>query len=141
MGFQSKAFKPAKLDSDQLTERQHVAIACLLRAKSKKEAAEMAEVPERTIHHWLANHQAFRRTLNEAKRAIVQDAVAELSAVSVEAVAVLRDIMVSISQPANSRVSAARAVLDFTVGKNAEDANKKDDAMSLLADLVEIRTP
>jgi hypothetical protein len=135
---QPKVFKPAKLDSAQLTERQHVAIACLLRAKSKKEAAELAEIPERTLHHWLANHEAFRRTLNEAKRAIVQDAVAELSSVSVEAVAVLRDIMTSISQPANSRVSAARAVLDFTVGKNA-DAEKKDDVMGLLADLVEMK--
>lgn len=97
-----------------LPQKQTKAIVSLLSCRTIQEAATQAGVNESTIWRWMRD-QAFQKALQEAKHRIVAQAILQLQQATGEAVETLRTIITDNEAPANSRVSAAKTVLDFAV--------------------------
>lgn len=97
-----------------LTARQEKAVIALLHADSVRQAAEAAEVPERSLYRWL-KEPAFDTAYRDARRQSVGQAVARLQQSSGDAVIVLRNIMNDAGKPASVRVAAASKVLDLAL--------------------------
>ncbi len=97
---------------DDLTAKQHKAIAALLTVPTIKEAAEVVGIGERTIHTWLTE-QAFDAAYRTARRKAVQQATARLQQLATEAVDVLRSIMTNPAASDRARVAAAAKILDL----------------------------
>jgi hypothetical protein len=68
-------------------------------------------VNENTLLRWLKD-AAFQTTYREARRHVVQQAIAQVQQATSEAVEALRAIMSNGDAPASARVSAAKAVLE-----------------------------
>jgi len=98
---------------EKLTRKQEQAIAALMTAPSVTAAAKVAGVGESTLFRWL-REPAFTEEYRTARREVVVQATSQLSQASVDAVTMLRGIMADIEAPASSRVTAAKAVLDYT---------------------------
>lgn len=94
--------------------KQQQAIAALIQAPSIREAARAVGVSEATLFRWL-QVPAFRATYREARRRVVEQAIARLQRASSEAVEVLRAIMTDPEKPSSARVTAARTVLDYAL--------------------------
>ena len=95
-----------------LTPRQERVRQALLLYLTYREAARAAGVSETTVWRYM-NDNAFRGALNEVRRGALAQLLTHLHAASVEAVAVLREVMLDKNGPAPARVSASRASLDF----------------------------
>jgi hypothetical protein len=91
--------------------KQERAIAALLVAPSVMAAAQQIGVNENTLLRWLKD-AAFQTTYRDARRQVVQQAIAQVQQATSEAVATLRAIMSNGDAPASARVSAAKAVLE-----------------------------
>lgn len=98
---------------EKLTQKQEQAIAALLSAPSVSAAAKLVGISEATLFRWL-QVPAFADEYRAAKREVVNQATGKLSAASSEAVETLRDVMNAVDSPASSRVTAARAILDYS---------------------------
>lgn len=94
-----------------MPRKQGLAIAALLEAPTIREAAQAADVGESTIFHWLQDPD-FQEAFQKAKQQTVRQAIARLQQVTGEAVDVLRKVMTDSGNPAGSRVTAARIILD-----------------------------
>ena len=99
---------------DQLTARQHKAIAALLTEPTITAAATKVGIGERTLHTWLSE-RPFVDAYRTARREAVTQAVARLQQVSTAAVAVLVQVMADKKTPAGTRVVAAKTVLDMAI--------------------------
>ncbi len=97
---------------EKLTRKQEQAIAALMAAPSIVEAARQAGVSESTLLRWLQTPD-FDAYYRAARREVVKQATGKLSAASGEAVDILRAVMTDQTAPASSRVTAARAILDY----------------------------
>jgi transposase-like protein len=100
--------------SDNLTPIQERAIVALLSNSTMKRAARSVGIDEATLWRWLQDknfHTAYRTTRRES----VNQAIARLQQASSEAVNTLREIVKDKKQPAPARVSAAKAILEFSI--------------------------
>lgn len=97
--------------SDHKKER---AVSALITAGSIKEAARAAGIGTRTLYSWL-NDKDFREAYRQARREVVNQALAQLQRVSSSAVNTLSEIMEDSEAPASSRVSASKAVLELAI--------------------------
>ncbi len=96
-----------------LTPKQHKTVAALLASPTITLAAAAVGVGERTIHTWLSE-PAFAEAYRAARRDAVGQAVTRLQQVSSAAVAVLVQVMADKDNPASTRMSAAKTVLEFS---------------------------
>lgn len=109
------------------------AIVALLEAPSVPAAAKLAGIPERTLYRWISRED-FQDEYQEARRLVVQQALARLQAVMCQAVNALRDVLVNEEAPPSSRVSAARAVLELGIkATEIEDLERRVNALEVAA--------
>lgn len=106
---------------EKRSRKQEAAILALLSQPSLAHAAQAAGIGERTLRRWLKD-PAFQMALQEAKQALVSQALARLQAGLNEAVSVLRVAMLRADVPWPSRIQAARIWLEAAVyGTELED--------------------
>ena len=101
------------VSSENLTRPQERLIAALLTARTIGDAARAAKTSEPTARRWLALPHV-RRAYMDARRQVVQQALATAQAATRAAVATLLDCMQA-KHPASVRVRAATAVLELAV--------------------------
>jgi hypothetical protein len=97
-----------------MSRKQELAIAALLREPTIEAAAKAVGIAPITLLRWLQVPE-FRVAYREARRQVVEGAIAYLQAATNEAVETLRKVMVDGEAPASSRVSAARIVLETAI--------------------------
>ncbi len=97
-----------------LTRRHEKAILALLSHHTMKEAAESVGIGETTLWRWLQD-QDFQIAYQSARREAVRRAVANLQQASGEAVTVLSELMRDESTPATVRVTAAKAIIEYSI--------------------------
>jgi hypothetical protein len=111
--MQSNATFQSDFDS-KLTPIQERAIVALLANSTIKRAAKSIGVDETTLWRWLQDkdfHAAYRAARHEC----VSQSIARLQQVSTEAVNTLREVMRDKTAKGSERVSAAKAILDFSI--------------------------
>ena len=94
-----------------LTAAQERALSALLSERTIQGASEASGVPYRTITRWM-QQEAFSREYRARLDALVDDAASSLKKSLTGAVEVLREIAENAEAPPNSRISAARTLLD-----------------------------
>jgi transposase-like protein len=111
--MQDNATLSADFDG-KLTPVQERAIVALLSNSTMKRAAKSVGVDDRTLFRWLQDKD-FHAAYRAARRETVTQAIARLQQASSEAVNTLREIVKDKGQPAPARVSAAKAILEFSI--------------------------
>src|SRR5437867_1028189 len=96
---------------EKLSRKQEQTIAALLTRDSITAAAAGCGVAEATVHRWLKDTD-FQQSYREARRTIVQHAIAKVQRATAEAVDALRGVMQDRDAPASAKVSAAKAILE-----------------------------
>lgn len=99
------------MTSDALTERQHVALRCLVAGESKGDAAKAAGVHPSTLSRWL-RLDAFSDALAGERFSATAHARMRLALSMTEAVDVLAEIASDPTASASARLRAACAILD-----------------------------
>jgi transposase-like protein len=99
---------------NHLTPIQERAIVALLSNSTIKRAAKAIGVDDATLWRWLQDKD-FHNAYRAARRESVSQAIARLQQASSEAVNTLREIVKDKGQPAPARVSAAKAILEFSI--------------------------
>lgn len=89
-------------------------LAALLAERSIPAAAEAAGVSERTVYSRLAD-DAFRSEYERRRRATLDNACRTLQSALTDAVDVLTSIMQDAENSPQSRITAARSVLEYGV--------------------------
>src|SRR5262249_37874947 len=102
------------IGSGKLSHKQERAMTALLSCASILDAARQSGVAEVTLYRWLKDI-AFQAAYREARRAVVQHAIAQVQRATGEAVETLRTVMQDPEAPASARVSAAKAMLETAV--------------------------
>lgn len=102
----------ALIDAD-LTPTQDAAIVALLNEPNTRKAAEACNVPERTLHRWLAD-PTFSAAYRKARRETFAHAMALTQRYAPLAVQTLASVAADKSAPHSSRVSASTAILKFS---------------------------
>jgi DNA-binding transcriptional MerR regulator len=97
---------------EKLTRKQEQAVAALLAQRTLKAAAQAVGVNESTLRTWL-QQGAFVTAYREARRRVVEDAVAQLQRLTSKAVQALRRNLTA-GSPAD-QVRAALGILDRAV--------------------------
>src|SRR2546423_9657819 len=116
---------PAENPISITSNRQEKAIIALLNEPTMKEAAEAAGVSEVTLWRWLQT-AGFRAAYIEARRLVVQQAIARTQAATSEAVSTLREVMNDQSAKGSERIAAAKAILDYAMkGIELEDHEQR----------------
>jgi hypothetical protein len=100
--------------NDKLSAKQHRAISGLLSEPSIRQAAKVADVPEKTLYNWLKRSD-FATAYRTARRDSVQQATARLQYASSAAVSVLCQLMVKETVHASIRLSAAKTILELSI--------------------------
>lgn len=100
--------------TDKLTPAQHRAVLALLNEPTVRKAAEVAEVKERTLFHWLRTSPMFIDEYRSARREATRQAIGRLQQYSGAAAGTLVQLMAA-GNPAVVRLGAARAVLEFAI--------------------------
>lgn len=100
-------------DLGALSPSQELALQALLTHPTQKGAAAAAGVSYATLWRYMRDPE-FSRRLHEARRDAVGHAAVRLQGGASEAVAVLRDLMTKDEAPPAARITAARAVLDYS---------------------------
>ena len=95
-----------------MTAKKKRALAALLTACTVQEAARRAKVSYATLRRWLSSDSEFRREYSAALQELVEGAAVQARASMGEAVAVLREVMVDTEAAPNTRVAAARTIID-----------------------------
>ena len=119
----------------KLTRKQEALMSALLTAPSLAAAAQHAGLSEVIAWRWLKD-ATFQANYREARRAVVQHAIAQVQHATGEAVETLRSVMQDLEAPASARVSAAKAMLE-TALKGIEI----DDLAARMAVLEALGTP
>jgi hypothetical protein len=101
-------------DCGSLPPKQELALRAVISHPTLKDAAHAAGVSETTLWRYMQD-AAFSKRLREARREAVNHAIIRLQRASSDAVTVLGDIMLNESAPASARITAARAVLDYSM--------------------------
>ena len=120
-----------------MTGRQQKAIAALIRAPTRAEAAKEAGVGVSTLRRWLKEDTEFKNAYREAVSEILEGATRKAQTAAGEAVDVLRDIMKNTGEQAAPRVSAADKVLGYALklGEQLDLAQRMDEIERAIADM------
>ena len=106
---------------DKLSRKREMAITALLSQPSIPAAAKSIGVAEKTLWRWLQRND-FREAYLEARRQLIRQALTTIQTAMEEAVQTLRDVMNDSESPPASRLTAARAIIDFALkGLEIED--------------------
>lgn len=92
--------------------RQQKALAALLTAPNKVEAAKMAGVTTRTLQNYLSDPE-FQVEYKKAFAGLVEGATRQAQQSLAPALATLREIAEDRGEAAQARVSAARSILEY----------------------------
>lgn len=76
--------------------------------------SEAADVPARTLYHWLHEDSDFREAYSDLRQQGLREIADKAGTRASEALDVLAEIMNDPDQRGSVRVSAARAILDTT---------------------------
>jgi predicted site-specific integrase-resolvase len=117
------------VQENDLTPKQEKAIQALLTHPTMEEAAEAAGVNRVTLFRWLQQGE-FQAAYTKARRESVRQAIARLQNRSGEAVEVLAEIMSDITNAPSARVSAAKAIIEYSI-----EAVEVEDLAERLAEL------
>src|SRR2546430_12729651 len=118
-----------KAHGEKLSRKQELAIAALLTCSAITDAAKQCGIGEVSLHRWL-KEPTFQAAYREARREVVQHAIAQIQRASSEAVETLRAVMQDAEAPASSRVAAARTVLDMSLrAVEIEDLQQRVEAL------------
>lgn len=113
----------------RITPKQHKFIAALIQANTTQEAIDAVGVTKNAAYKWLRDPD-FIAELRQARRDVLFHATGTLTATTDEAVKTLATIMKDKTQPATSRVQAARIILD-----TAFNALQADDLQARIEQL------
>jgi hypothetical protein len=109
----------------KLTPKQEKAIAALLAHPTIKEAAAAVGIGESSILRWMGQDY-FHSAYLEARRSAVQQAIARAQVITSDAMKVLHEVMQDTSQIGSTRVSAAKAAMDYAIrGIELEDHEQR----------------
>ena len=97
----------------KITRKREHAISALLGAPTVQEAAQVAQVGERTLWRWLQEPE-FQRAYMQARRQVVSQAVARLQQATGEAVEGLQEVLKNDDASSSAKVSAARTILELS---------------------------
>jgi hypothetical protein len=98
----------------ELTPRQEEAIAALLSCASVQEAARRVQIGRTTLYRWLKD-EIFLTAYHEARRQAMTWIPGRLQRLAGKAIHTLEHILNDPEASAPTRVSAARAILEFTL--------------------------
>jgi hypothetical protein len=131
--MQSNANNLAKSDR-KLTPKQERIIAELLSHPTMKDACAAAGVSQSTLWRWLQDRD-FHTAYMTARRDTVSHAVARLQSAASEAVDTLREVLKDNATIATARVSAAKAILDYSLKAiELEDLAQRVEELERLSD-------
>ncbi len=115
------------------SRKKELAVGALITEPTISKAAQVAGIGEVTLWRWL-QLPAFQDEYRKARREAVSHAVARLQRISGHAVEALSSVMSDTEAPASSRVSAAKAVLEFSFRAiELEDLEKRITALEVQA--------
>lgn len=97
-----------------LPKKRMEAIVALLSHQTVRDAAQVVGIGETTLYRWLQD-PTFQEAYQEARYAVVQQALTQLQQACGEAAGVLREIMNNPKVPPYTRVSAAKTVLETSI--------------------------
>jgi hypothetical protein len=107
-------------------------LSALLTQPTIAKAAATAGISEATAGRWLKQPE-FQRQYRESKRALVEHATTLIQGLATTAVGTLGTIMTDRDAPANSRVAAARTILELSLrGVELDDVLTRLAAMEKL---------
>jgi AcrR family transcriptional regulator len=104
----------AKEGQSKLTPNQDRAIFALLEHPTIEDAAKAVGVNKTTLWRWLQD-QDFHSAYMKARRETVKHSFARMQKHTSQAVDTLHEIMTSTSANDFARVSAAKAILDYSI--------------------------
>ena len=108
-----------------ITPKQEKVIGALLAHPTIEDAAKIAGISRGTIFRWL-QQEDFQAAYTKARRETVRHAIARLQSSSSEAVGVLTEVMTDQTANIFARVSAAKAVFEFSLkAVEVEDLAKR----------------
>ncbi|MBP1934892.1 helix-turn-helix transcriptional regulator [Ammoniphilus resinae] len=96
----------------KINHKQEQVIVALLNYPTIKQAADASGVGETTIYRWLRDED-FKQSYKEVRHKALGNTIARLQQVSQQAVNTLQEVMMDDTATPNSRVSAAKAVLEM----------------------------
>ena len=94
--------------------KKQLAISALLENPTVKDAAVKIGLADSTLWRWM-KEPSFRAAYSEAKTRVVENSISRLQKTSGEAAGVLGSIMRDESSPPNTRVAAAKIVLELSL--------------------------
>lgn len=97
-----------------LTPKQEKAITALLSTPNIAEAATSIGVSERVMYVWL-KEPAFTEAYRLARQEALQQAISRLQACAGRAVKVLEDVMDNTKEKGQTRITAARGILEMAI--------------------------
>lgn len=95
-----------------MTPKQNKVLAALLTAPSKTAAAQAAGISPRTLRAYLAD-PAFHQAYQQAFAGLVEDATRIAQQATAPALSTLRKIVEDNGESAQTRISAARSILEY----------------------------
>jgi hypothetical protein len=95
-----------------LNHKQEKAIMALLIEPNLKQAAETIGIGETTLWRWMQDAE-FEKAFRDARRRALSQTISRLQQSTTQAVDTLTAIMVNDENPASSRVTAAKTVLEM----------------------------
>ena len=98
---------------EEISSRQHRALAALLEQPTIGKASEVSGVPVRTLHSWL-KEPSFSAEYSSMRRQATQQAIARIQQYSANAAGTLVQLMAS-DKPAAVRLAAARTVMELAI--------------------------
>lgn len=101
------------VNTETLSASQEKAISALLTTPTLHQAAKGAGAGERTLRRWL-RQPAFLKAYRDARRECMRQSTARLQHAAAEAVKTLTRAMKDRKASTAARISAARAVLEFS---------------------------
>jgi len=102
------------LKRPDLSPRQYLAIEALLITQTRQNAAQLANVPVRTLNRWLCN-TAFKSELQRRIDQLSHEAGKKLQMCLFDAIESLHEILKNENVMPSVRVSAARTVLEYSL--------------------------
>ncbi|MFO0666867.1 MAG: hypothetical protein U0174_23145 [Polyangiaceae bacterium] len=103
-----------------------LALAALLSGDSQAEAACRVGVGRATVCRWLADHAGFRQAYREGLESLRSEVSERVNVLAVEALGVVRAILLDPSAPHGARLQAAKVLLD-RVAPSAHQEETRDE--------------
>lgn len=100
--------------NSKLTPVQERAIVALLSHSTIKNAAKAVGIDDATLWRWLQD-KTFHAAYMTVRRESVRQSIARLQQASSEAVNTLRTVMKDKKTPATARVTAAKAIIEYSM--------------------------